>query len=156
MHVVVLYWFCFGYFCFLTKSGNFANIKNICRLNYHFFYFGEDQKKCVKLHQEYEKFMEILQKNSWNYNKSMEISSNYNGNMKNLSNFDRKNVRNLVLLMFKKQGQKHMWFCCVKIQHIEFCRDTSSTDIALDSGLFKVNLVFSFSIPGLFQNLELR
>ena len=36
-----------------------------------------------------------------------------------------------MLLMFKKQGQKHMWFCCVKIQHIEFCRDTSSTDIAL-------------------------
>ena len=61
----------------------------------------------------------------------MEISSNYNGTMKNSSNFDRKNVRNLVLLMFKKQGQKHMWFCCVKIQHIEFCQDTSSTDVAL-------------------------
>ena len=77
------------------------------------------------------KFHGNIRKNSWNYNKSMKSLSNYNGNMKNLSNFDRKNVRNLVLLMFKKQGQKHMWFCCVKIQHIEFCRDTSSTGIAL-------------------------
>ena len=130
MHVVVLCWFCFGYF--LTKSGNFANIKNICRLNHHFFYllWQRSKTKCQTTSRIW-KFHGNIRKNSWNYNKSMKILSNYNGNMKNLSNFDRKNVRNLVLLMFKKQGQKHMWCCCVKIQHIEFCRYTSSTDRAL-------------------------
>ena len=96
-----------------------------------FFLLWWRSKKMCQTTSRIWKFHGNITKNSWNYNKSMKISSNYNGNMKNSSNFDRKNVRNLVLLMFKKQGQKHMWFCCVKIQHIEFCRDTSSTGIAL-------------------------
>ena len=44
----------------LSSDKNEVFRKKGAGLNYNFFYFGEDQKKCVKLHQEYENFMEIL------------------------------------------------------------------------------------------------
>ena len=60
--VVVLCWFCFGYFCFLTKSesGNFANITN--KLSF-FLLLRRSKKMCQK----YENFMEILRKTHENF-----------------------------------------------------------------------------------------
>ena len=51
----------------IRESGNFANITNTRRLNYHFFYFCEDQKKCVKNMKISWKYYEKLMKISWKY-----------------------------------------------------------------------------------------